>query len=398
MTPTPTPTPTSTDAPRPRSEAQRAASRRNGANSRGPASAAGKNRSRRNAVKHGFAGTGAALPEDLERELPGEIALFERQLRPANDLERRLVEQAALGSLRLMRLARAEDRRAVERVRHARERWDAAREAEITALAARLETSGFGAAESATRPVLEALGRTAEGCDWLADAWEELIAALDDRGAWDARQATRAACLLGRRASGPRPEDAADWREFWSDVAACRVRGEAAAEAAARLRGIAEDRIAELVARGDELWRTQDGPDRAEAPDRALFDETPEGARLARYLNDAARLQHRALTELRRLRREAARGGPAALGASDDGAEGSSEPKTLEASRVEHAPAAEPVPPAPAPAPAPVPHAPRETNPAPAARMPVNRDDWANPEARLPAIPDVREHGALGRP
>jgi hypothetical protein len=390
-----------------RSAAQRAASRANGAKGRGPTSLEGKRRSRRNAAKHGLSGAGAALPDALAGALTAEVAAFADDLQPTSAVERALVEQAALGALRLRRLAQADDHDTRRRVRHALEDWDAARDAEITTLAGQLERGPLGTAELGTRAVLEALGRTAEGCDWLADAWDGLLTALEERGHWGPREATRAACLLGRRASGPRPEDDADWRAFWSDVAACRGGGDET-DARARLRGIAEDRMAALIERGDGLWQTQDGPDRAEAPERALFDASPEGRLRARYLNDAARLQFRALAELRRLRRGAAgsaaagsRGpgfeasrpsDPGGLAASGPGAEGleasgpgspgdpaepvegSREEPAPEASGVEPAPAPEPVSPAP-PAPAPTPPVPRETNPAPRPPERSNRPD-----------------------
>jgi hypothetical protein len=62
-------------APPSRSDAQRAASRLNGAQSLGPTTPEGRLASSRNSTKHGFSGDGKNLPPDLEAELASEIAI-----------------------------------------------------------------------------------------------------------------------------------------------------------------------------------------------------------------------------------------------------------------------------------------------------------------------------------
>jgi hypothetical protein len=469
-------------APQARSEAQRAAARANGARSRGPSTPAGKDRARRNALKHGLSGAGVALPDDLKAEADRLAETYARDLRPNGERERLLVERIALADARWRRLALADDRRTVERVRHAVEAWDARRDAEVAALAAALEPRMIPNPALDPAAAVAALRRTAEGCDFLSDAWDALVQALDDRGAWTDHEAARVAHLLGRRAGGPRPDDDAWWRAFWLDVTACRParvasprtapgapfaslpaapRGEARDAGAAscihepschhpsplagegrgegadatttarataprsdapeggnpvaptavcpsipfpeesrvhapappeydlddaspyrRLRDLAEAQIAELRERADTLWESLDGPDRSEAPARALFDDSPEGARLARYLNDAERTGRRALAELERQRKGSRSGAPAGLGV-----EGSRDEEAPEEARVPPAPVAEPAPPAP---PAPVPDAPRKTNPALPPLLPWYPGypvSCADPAARSEVIP-----------
>jgi hypothetical protein len=340
--PTAAPAPLPLDRPM-RTTAQQAASRANGARSRGPATPEGRRRCRRNALRHGMSGAGVVLPEALEQEARAEADAYARVLHPRSALERRLVETAALANVRWSWLARAANERTIDQVRSAVERWDARRAAEVAAAAAPLEAPN-GQDPAAAVAVLR---RMAEGCDWLADAWLDLRDALETSGGWSGPQSARAARLLGRAVPGPRDEDNAFWRAFWAAVRACRSAmaprvgrrepgGEGSCVTAdgswvmpsgpspiapqsspiahvpspptpnddlAYLIDVCQAQIDELVERGDRLWEQIDGPSRAEAPGRALFDDSPEGARLARYLADAERAGRRALAELRRLQR-----------------------------------------------------------------------------------------------
>ena len=87
----------------PRSPSAQAASRRNGARSRGPATAQGKAQSARNAVKHGLL---AALPR-LAGELPAWLAALEKQwyamVTPEDRAARALIDSAVMAALRLQR-------------------------------------------------------------------------------------------------------------------------------------------------------------------------------------------------------------------------------------------------------------------------------------------------------
>jgi hypothetical protein len=98
-------TTTTTPAQPPRSAAQIEASRKNGALSKGPKTAAGKRRSSRNATRHGFSSDYlVAMNED-----PGSLAQALDPLTahylPADPVEEELVGQIALAQLNLARLA-----------------------------------------------------------------------------------------------------------------------------------------------------------------------------------------------------------------------------------------------------------------------------------------------------
>jgi hypothetical protein len=68
------------------STARAEASRANGRLSRGPTSAEGKERSRRNGCKDGLTGAGTVLPPDAAEEVERREAEFARDFRPATRL------------------------------------------------------------------------------------------------------------------------------------------------------------------------------------------------------------------------------------------------------------------------------------------------------------------------
>ena len=89
----------------PASEAQISANRKNAAKSTGPRTPEGKERSRRNALKHGLAGAGVVLPEADAAEVARRTAAFEEELVPVGEVETALVRRAALNSVRMERAA-----------------------------------------------------------------------------------------------------------------------------------------------------------------------------------------------------------------------------------------------------------------------------------------------------
>jgi hypothetical protein len=302
-----------------RTESQRNASRQNGRLSVGPVTPRGRMAASRNSSKHGFSGSGRCLPPEMAVEVAAEVAVFAAKHNPQDDYERDLIRRAALGTVRSRRLYDVLNAETDERARTAVKRWDEARADEVAALAARLDDDP----EVAVR----LLGRTAEGCDHLGDAWEALGRVLQVAGHWDEAHARRALRLLGI-AETPTPHGDANLAELWrcvlalqfernpeplmrgafrgcSDPEAIRRHLPEVAEAREALAAFVRDRVAEYESLGQELWENFDAPARESAVLRAAFDPGPESARLARYLADAERLRRHSLDELARLRRDA---------------------------------------------------------------------------------------------
>src|SRR5579864_3497047 len=80
-------------------------SRINGAKSHGPATPEGKQRSSMNAVKHGILAKHICLNIEKPEVFEQIVADFSTRLQPADDVELRLVEQAAMAQLRYERVA-----------------------------------------------------------------------------------------------------------------------------------------------------------------------------------------------------------------------------------------------------------------------------------------------------
>jgi hypothetical protein len=298
-----------------RSEAQRAASRINGARSKGPRTEAGKFESRRNGMKHGMAGKAQVLPKDMEAEVVAELETFARQLKPRNPYEQRLVETAALAQVRINRLNRAAEVRLNAHVRHSLRAWDEARAAEVDELTELLAVDPAAAVAS--------LRRLTEGCDRLADRWQDLAESLEQFGVWDDEEGMLFLNLIGH--TTPPPADRRpDLYRVWRHAYALRVHADPAAMAAKRqttpeallanlptkekalhvVSHFVARQIAELETRAAMLYEEFDKLDRDTSPDASLLDTTPDTRLLHRYLAEAHRIRRRALAELETLRAE----------------------------------------------------------------------------------------------
>ena len=86
-------------------------SRQNGRRSKGPKSAAGKSKSRLNALKHGLTARLAVLPGEDQDEFGRHVSSFLEALEPRDAVELALAEQAALAVWKIRRAERAESAR-----------------------------------------------------------------------------------------------------------------------------------------------------------------------------------------------------------------------------------------------------------------------------------------------
>lgn len=311
----------------PRTEAQQDASRANGGKSCGPKSAEGKAASSKNALKHGWCSTKIEnLPPDLREEVQGEVLKFNRVYKPQNGVEERLVETAAICHVRFMRLSQAELMHAQARARAARSEWTTQRKNEVEAL---LKQLARGDARSAWR----ALRSTAHGCKALARLCREHATRLTVNGPGTQPAIDVIVRLFGDDRQIPTWSDLdGPRRDFWRAAVALviahwpnylelmrhldeiKLITMLATNEAPTPQQALDWMVAHLRAKADEfdrrarkLWRMVDRPMRDESADRALFDPSPEAAKLSRYINDAQRGTRNALRDLERMQKEARR-------------------------------------------------------------------------------------------
>ncbi len=170
------------------SEAKLAANRRNAQRSTGPRTAEGKAISRANALKHGLCAS-VLVPESAEL-VQQRAAEFFHSLKPQNLYHCWLVDQVAIGSVRVDRAQRIERRVRDKVALRAELTWDDDRRLEAETLGAMLPRK--------PAEVVETLRRSPFGCDWMMERWAMLARAADIRGgSWTEDQAEIAFDLLG---------------------------------------------------------------------------------------------------------------------------------------------------------------------------------------------------------
>jgi hypothetical protein len=111
----------------PTSEARIVANRANSLKSCGPKTHEGKDRSRRNGLKHGLTGDGVVVPEQDSGEIERRDGELQRELAPQTAMGKILVRQLATLSVRTERGSRQESAVLAGRVRHAATEFDEAR-------------------------------------------------------------------------------------------------------------------------------------------------------------------------------------------------------------------------------------------------------------------------------
>jgi hypothetical protein len=284
----------------------------NASHARGPVTEAGKNKSKYNALKHGGRAETLVLPNESPDDVRALFDQWDGFYRPRSPAEAASIDKIVLSLQKAERLRRAEHQAIADQVRQAEHRYDEAQEDEVERHAAALKEDPAAA--------VRALSRSAAGCRWLLEQWEDLGKDLDRYGAWIAPSRRD----LATRLRGMRPEAfREDGDVFWLRLSNLFVHEGRNAKAIGWLlepkqvpdtmrASIAEDflpdpalsrqwlldlvadEVADLKEREELLRKTIEEPARAGAAERALVLEGPEGQRLHRYQVTAENDYHRA--------------------------------------------------------------------------------------------------------
>ena len=258
------------------------ANRQNALKSTGPRTPAGKNASRRNAIKHGLCSE-VIVPEVVAEENEARVRLWTESIAPRNLLESDLVELAATTMTRVKLCWREETAARTRASKRAGMVWDRDRQAEVAALADKLS--------SQPERISFELSRTCQGLNWLLKTWKELQVRLDQPQGWTAPQVDRALDLLGV------PE------VFRDDLHPLAFKTlDSAAQTEARRRVVAEEveRLSTLAERFKEI----DELERTDRADGLNTQTDPEVARLARYESALARRMTALLGLIRTTRKD----------------------------------------------------------------------------------------------
>ena len=170
------------------------ANQRNSLRSTGPTSEVGKDKSRRNAVKHGLLAK-IVLPEDHQEKFQARLIGWKAAVVVDNELLEFQLEQAVHASIKIQSCQSEEVLRKVELVDIAMDTgpdWDLNRQEEANQL-------GDSLKRNPTRVALE-LKRTPAGRRWLIARWEMLVKVLpgvEGHYLWDESHTHQALDLLG---------------------------------------------------------------------------------------------------------------------------------------------------------------------------------------------------------
>jgi hypothetical protein len=343
------------------SAAQIEANRRNSQNSTGPRTQEGRNKSRFNAVKHGFRADKAILPGEDPAVLQERLDHWTADLQPRNSVEQYLVDRGVRLSWQLDRVTRAQDARTTTQIVEGGIEEAELRAEEILEIGKRLfwdnrgpinfyphrpvrEVSSYGDSvprtsfcESPDDPdqpalLVRRLQSSAAGCQWMLDRWDELGTLVECDLAWLSPDKLKAIRLLGMQ-----PIDAVDDLDVARIFLACYVirgstgdpfleilhelytreemifRSQLAARKltmflpkdAAEARGVLAEIVAGAKARLTarlEVLRERDNKIKALAADRLAFDDTAPGELLRRYEMTSGRALNRTLELLLKLR------------------------------------------------------------------------------------------------
>jgi hypothetical protein len=290
----------------PRTPAQIEASQKNGRLSRGPVSDQGKLISRMNSTKHSFTGDGIVIPNEDAEALEAKLAAFEEDLNPRNSVELELVKRFGLMTVRLDRMARQEAKALSMRMRNAESLFVDARMAEADHLISWI----------AHEPVTNnrRLKQTPEGLKRLIVALEGLRSDITRQPSyrWDYAHCDQLHHYLGmRREEMPitraRALTEAIHGKFENIDPSEIPESEILAKrrwAIGQMVGLLEGEIAKLKTLLETFDLSIVAIDRAEAADRAMFDDSKEGILARKYEAACERAMYKALKELKAMQAE----------------------------------------------------------------------------------------------
>ncbi len=242
------------------SDARREANRRNALKSTGPKTAEGKEKARRNALKHGLTSL-VVVAEDAER-FQERAVRFYQALKPQDMWQSWICEGAAMITLRIDRVERIERKLREKAAWRASAFWDDDRRLDA-------ERLGSTLGKDPARVAAE-LQMTKTGCDWLIERWA-MLAAIADRHPWTEAQKTLAYNMLGTPPEAREDAVGTLIDELGSRLDAHSSEAEAARDAIAGLR-LRRDRADEA----DEI-------DQSLAQADLTDDTKPDFQRLRRY-------------------------------------------------------------------------------------------------------------------
>jgi hypothetical protein len=312
--------------------AQRAEiNRRNSTHSTGPKTPSGRDKARRNALKHGLRADTLALPNEDPELVAERCRAWNEYYRPQSPAAHHLLNECVQATFLSQRCHRFHHASLTDQVRRAEHDWDCARQDQVEAQAALL----------ATEPALAVrlLTRTAEGCRWLIERWEHLEQMFNQRGCWlnperdeairlqgfsddpDALKGcpeaflTRFYNLFSQAAPSPATVEWLFESRRLPDACRKLARAEARPDRAAcqaALRSLVAERLALLRELESELRESIDGPERAAAAERALILRDEKEARLfLRYHAEARTAFNRTHSQLLKALAEAPAEAPA---------------------------------------------------------------------------------------
>jgi hypothetical protein len=284
--------------------------KRNASHARGPATEAGKNKSKYNDLKHGGRAETLVLPNESPDDVRALFDQWDGFYRPRSPAEAAYIDKAVLSLQKAERLRRAEHQAIADQVRSAEHRYDEAQQREV-------ERFGDLLKEDPAEAMRGLMG-SAAGCRWMLEQWDYLKTELVERGAWVTSQRELATRLMGLRPEAYREDDTVYLIRLWNltalpnrneeamdhllspqqvpdTIRSWQANREPDIEECRKFLAEAADReVAMLTEREAYLRTTIEAPARAGAAERALVLEGEEGRKLHRYQVTAENDFHRA--------------------------------------------------------------------------------------------------------